>query len=253
MSKMYLVMENKGGTGKSTIALLLSHMAIAENHKSSIALIDTDFNSSAIYSIYNDITYMIDITNNENACWSEPFLRRKSIDCIVVDGCTGSERALRRQLRDNILPVAEEASRELIVVRPVTTSRFTQLNIASFCKEFADEIGNGRIRLVLVRIEAQGRAPEDYEQWASSKTRGEILELGVVEMALDDLGTRYADEMVGAGLTFAQVAAGDFTGVEEQYRDMVATVFDEDVQYHVNLWCARNIERMKKAMGLSAF
>lgn len=203
---LVLVMDGKGGVGKSVISgtVVFSFESLGEV----MAKFDTDTTNSTLTDMYRDAR-LIDVSK---ADWSSPIIQ--SIRDIEKDGCprmmlidAGARDEAKIKARLGIIATTMAAmGGRVLVIRPITLSNYAQTNAV----EFAEVTAGSDIAVVFMRIEAQGRQPEDFDDWNTSEALEKAEASGAVNTFMSDLGVRHADNAVAYGLSFEDVAMGRF-------------------------------------------
>ena len=154
---------------------------------------------------------------------------------MVIDTGARSE-ATFIALLERVLPKAKAEKVSMIVLRPLTLSSFAQNNAVSFVNRLAPK----GIKVVLVRNLSQGRTKEHFKDWHQSAGRKAALAAGAVEMDLTDCGVRWGDEIPAFGLSFAEVAMGDFSRIDPSLQQIARQTFTKNVQSHIGMWIEEN-------------
>lgn len=102
--------------------------------------------------------------------------------------------------------------------------------------------------MVIVRNLSQGRTKTHFADWDQSAGRKAALEAGAVEMDLTDCGVRWGDEIPAYGLSFQEVAMGDFSRIDPSLQGFARTIFTEGVQAHIGMWIEENATRLLDAL-----
>lgn len=203
---LIIVLDGKGGVGKSVISGTV--VFSFESLGALMAKFDTDTTNSTLTDMYDDAR-LIDVSK---ADWSAPITY--AISQIVEDGAprmmlidagARDEAKIKQRLGMIATKMAAIGGR-LLVIRPITTSNYAQTNAI----EFAMATEKTDIAVVFMRIEAQGRTPEDFDDWKGSDAIKEALAAGAIDTFMSDLGVKHADNAVAYGLSFADVAMGRF-------------------------------------------
>ena len=140
--------------------------------------------------------------------------------------------------------IAAKEKCQIVAFRPITLSSFTQANAAAFI-EFTKDLG---VKVIMVQTRGQGRTLKHFAPWEVSKLRVKALSMGAVETYMSDVGVKWADEIPSFGITFDEVARGDFSRVMEVNRADAEKIFDEDLQSHMALWLDANVNRFRAAL-----
>jgi len=158
-------------------------------------------------------------------------LGNESVDGVVWDTAAGIEETLKDQILPQVLKRANKQKVKLIVMRPITTSAFTQQAAVSFAL-WAQERG---IIVIFVRNLGQGRAQKYFLDWESDPDRLK-LHPQPVEIILPDLGCWIADESTALGLSIADVALGNFGRLTPGARAVAERKFTPQVQLATADW-----------------
>lgn len=235
------VIEGKGGSCKSTAAATIVH-ALRSDGKRSVLVYDGDTTNSSMVSMFGDEAVLVDFSEPDAAARLSVALR-STADAFVLD--TGArDEAKVLEIYQDLAAKAVKAKIPLVQFRPITLSSFVQANAVSSVRRLAPH----GIKTILVKILAQGRTAKHYLDWDQSAAKAEVLTLGAVEMAMTDLGVRWADEATSFGLTFHEIAMGIFDRVPEHLRPLAAQLFDEAAQEHFAMWLETNCRRVLEAI-----
>lgn len=203
---LVLVMDGKGGVGKSVISgtVVFSFESLGEM----IAKFDTDTTNSTLTHMYEKAR-LIDVSK---ADWSSPIIQAirdiakdGSPRMMLIDAGARDEARIKARLGTIATAMAAMGGR-VLVIRPITLSNYAQTNAV----EFAEVTAGSDIAVVFMRIEAQGRQPEDFDDWNTSEALKKAEASGAVNTFMSDLGVRHADNAVAYGLSFEDVAMGRF-------------------------------------------
>lgn len=208
---LIIVLDGKGGVGKSVISGTV--VFSFESLGALMAKFDTDTTNSTLTDMYGD-SRLIDVSK---ADWSAPITY--AISQIATDGAprmmlidAGARDEARIKERLGVIATKMAAmGGRLLVIRPITTSNYAQTNAI----EFAMATMKTDMAVVFMRIEAQGRTPSDFDDWKNLVALNEALATGAVDTFMSDLGVKHADNAVAYGLSFADVAMGNFEKLGE--------------------------------------
>ena len=235
------VLEGKGGVAKSTIAAT-SILALRSDGKRTVKIFDGDTTNSCMVSMFGDEATLLDFAEPDAAARLSVALR-SVYDSFVLDTGARDEAKILEMFSD-LAAKASKAKIPLVQFRPITLSSFVQNNAASAVRRLAP-LG---VKTVLVKVLAQGRTETHYRDWDSSKTKAELLKHGAVEMSMTDLGVRWADEAAAFGLSYHEIAFGQFDRVPEHLRGYATKLFDENAQEHFTNWLEKNCKRILDAL-----
>ena len=208
---LIVVLDGKGGVGKSVISGTV--VFSFESLGALMAKFDTDTTNSTLTDMYSDAR-LIDVSK---ADWSAPITyaisqiaKDGAPRLMLIDAGARDEAKIKERLGMIATKMAAMGGR-LLVIRPITTSNYAQTNAI----EFAMTTAKTDIAVVFMRIEAQGRTPEDFDDWKNLGALKEALATGAVDTFMSDLGVKHADNAVAYGLSFEDVAMGRFDKLEE--------------------------------------
>jgi hypothetical protein len=241
MKLIVFVLEGKGGACKSTSASVCVE-ALMQDGKYRVDVIDTDTTNSTMSSLFPDAK-LVDMSHAEFIGHFLAALKSDS-DFVVVDTGARDESRLRAKMK-LLAQKAKEAKVQILVLRPITTSSFVQNNAISW-EQFAHPLG---IRTIFVRALCQGRTDEHFTTWTNSIARKDALARGAVEVDLTDAGVRWADEVPAYGISFREVALGDFSRVASDDLEMALETFNEAIQAHLGFWAEENAIALKNAFA----
>lgn len=238
-----LVLENKGGAGKSTIAQVV--VETLRLHGERIHVIETDTSNSSMATT-GLATGAVASTREEGFVGAliEAIrkVQRNQVDHAVID-CGARDEA-------DVMPLIPELAREmtqiggkLIVFRPITTNHFIQNNAVE-CARALQKTDAG---VVFVTNISCGRRPEHFRRWYGTKTFASLTEAGVVSMEIGDAGPVLADNAVSLGLSFGDVAMGNLDKAGK-YEELARQLFDDRLQYATASWLARSTRAMEEAI-----
>ncbi|KPH80804.1 hypothetical protein [Bosea vaviloviae] len=203
---LVIVLDGKGGVSKSVIsgAVVFGFETLGEV----MAKFDTDTTNSTLTAMYEDAR-LIDV---HKADWSAPITYAISqigndgvSRMLLIDTGARDEAKIKERLPLIATKMAAVGGR-LLVIRPITTSNFAQTNAI----EFAMSTANTDIGVVFMRVVAQGRTEDDFDEWLALSARKAALAAGAVDTFISDLGVKHADNAVAYGLSFVDVAMGRF-------------------------------------------
>ena len=229
-----LVLENKGGVGKSRIAEILYYtLTDGEDPSRKVLVAETDDANRSMKMV--GASEFINLNQVEWTGQLEYIGERIAageFDHAVIDCGARDERPMRAFLPDYARFLAGLGVR-LVVVRPLTLSTFVQNN----AYRFATKVKTGDMAVIAVRNLSQGRTLALFKQWLEKRARAEMLDAGVIEIDMQDAGPRWSDEAVGYGLSFADIVFGRYDKIKdaEDRKDAIA-VFERPVQLFLARW-----------------
>lgn len=238
-----LILENKGGAGKSTIAQIVVETLKLNDEK--VHVIETDTSNSSM-SATGLATGAVASTREEGfegaLIEAIRMIEHKKVDHAVVD-CGARDEA-------DVMPLIPELARDmtriggkLIVFRPITTNHFIQNNAT----ESAKKLRGTDAGVVFVTNISCGRRPEHFRRWYGTKTFASLTEAGVVSMEIGDAGPVLADNAVSLGLSFGDVAMGNLDKAGK-YEELARQLFDDRLQYATASWLGRSTTAMAEAI-----
>lgn len=229
-----LVLENKGGVGKSRIAEILYYtLTDGEDPSRKVLVAETDDANRSMKMV--GASEFINLNQVEWTGQLEYIGERIAageFDHAVIDCGARDERPMRAFLPDYARFLAGLGVR-LVVVRPLTLSTFVQNN----AYRFATKVKTDDMAVIAVRNLSQGRTLALFKQWLEKRARAEMLDAGVIEIDMQDAGPRWSDEAVGYGLSFADIVFGRYDKIKdaEDRKDAIA-VFERPVQLFLARW-----------------
>lgn len=229
-----LVLENKGGVGKSRIAEILYYtLTDGEDPSRKVLVAETDDANRSMKMV--GASEFINLNQVEWTGQLEYIGERIAageFDHAVIDCGARDERPMRAFLPDYARFLAGLGVR-LVVVRPLTLSTFVQNN----AYRFAIKVKTDDMAVIAVRNLSQGRTLALFKQWLEKRARAEMLDAGVIEIDMQDAGPRWSDEAVGYGLSFADIVFGRYDKIKdaEDRKDAIA-VFERPVQLFLARW-----------------
>lgn len=204
---LIIVMEGKGGVGKSVTADATHHCFTSSGY--TVASVDTDTTNSTMSTVHSSALLAdtsevgwqstINVLINAMRAGAGPHI-------IVMDVGARDEVHVRPKLAFFVEKMAQIGGR-VLVVRPVTTSSFAQRNAI----DFADAEEHKRIATVFMQIRAQGRQEHHFARWSKTQALAAAKKAGACDTWIDDLGVEIADEAIGLGLSFGDLANRNFT------------------------------------------
>lgn len=238
---LVVVLDGKGGTGKSMIAQTFVHALGGRGH---VECISTDTANSNLKQIGLTNLPAIDLAEQENIGHLLALADRLSVgerQYALVDTGARDETRLVGFL-PGLAQRLERNGARLIVVRPITLSHYCQANALQFGRE-----RRAGTSCIFVRNLGQGRDEKHFQRWKESTERAEALRSGVVETTIDSLGPLIADNATSFNLSLEDVAQGDFrrAGVDQ---DRAGKLFDLARQLFVAEFLEAHGERFRAAL-----
>ena len=237
---LVVVLDAKGGSGKSMIAQVCVHALGGRGH---VECISTDTANSNLNQIGLATLPPVDLAEPENIGHLLALADRvgKQTQFALVD--TGARDEAR--LLPFLPGLAQRLKRngaQLIVARPITTSHFCQANALNHSRQLPPATS-----CIFVRNLGQGREESHFKRWKESTERAEALRSGVVETVIDSLGPLIADNATSFNLSLEDVAHGDFrrAGVDQ---DRAEKLFDLARQLFVAEFLEELGERFRAAL-----
>ena len=236
---LVIVMDDKGGIGKSLLAQLLTALLRCNCDKEEdVLVIDSDSENSTSYQI-DPQARMLDLKRNREGAFLNAFKRVRDGTCrhIVVDVGAREEQPMTAML-PWLLSIVRRLGGRIIVARPITLGSHNQRN----ARRFMDTADHLDIPVILVQNEGQGRDGEYFEDWRNSRTCEQCLELGAAQTEMLDFGVRNSDEAIGFGLSLADCAVQNFEKIDDvEERELAQNYFVDDI-------CAMINERLRVCM-----
>ena len=238
-NSLVVVLENKGGVGKSTLSGIVAATATGQGLR--IRFADSDMSNSSTAQVQPD-TYPVDLREDEASGTILVILAEIANGTFEVGiWDTGArEEPLVRKTLEKIRSTAAQLGVALVIFRPITTNHFVQDN-AIDCIPFAKKNGFG---VVYATILAQGRREKDMMGWRISKARSEASEYAV-EIDIESMGAVIADNASSFSMSFSDVALGRFDNVPERYRERAKEKFGLEQQ----MFMAAFLEQMTTRVG----
>lgn len=241
-----MVLENKGGVGKSRIAEILTYtLSGGESRDRKVLVAESDSANRNMKMV--GASEFLDLKVVE---WTGQLeyigerIAEGEYDHAVIDFGARDEPPIREFLPEYARYLAERGVR-LVVVRPITLSTFVQNNAHSFVMR----IKTHDMGVIAVRNLSQGRLLSLFSDWIAKKSRAAMLAKGVIEIDMEDAGPRWSDEAVGYGLSFSDVVFGRFGKIknEEDRKDAIE-VFKRPVQLFLARWLRKQAQTFGKAL-----
>lgn len=241
-----LVLENKGGVGKSRIAEILYYtLTDGEDASKKVLVGETDSANRTMKMV--GASEFIDLNQVEWTGQLEYIGERIAageFDHAVIDCGARDETAMRAFLPEYARLLAGMGIR-LVVVRPLTLSTFVQNN----AYRFVTKVKTDDMAVIAVRNAGQGRTGQ-FGHWLAKRARAEMLSCGVIEIEMEDAGPRWSDEAVGYGLTFADIAFGRFGKiVDDEDRQDAVGVFERPIQLFIARWLRAQAQSFGDALN----
>lgn len=229
-----LVLENKGGVGKSRIAEILYYtLTNGEDPSKKVLVGETDSANRTMKMV--GASEFIDLNQVE---WTGQLeyigerLAAGKFDHAVIDCGARDETPVRAFLPEYARFLAGLGVR-LVVVRPLTLSTFVQNN----AYRFVTKVKTDDMAVIAVRNLSQGRTLALFGSWLAKHARREMLNAGVIEIDMQDAGPRWSDEAVGYGLSFADIVFGRYDKINDvEDRNDAIAVFDRPIQLFLGRW-----------------
>lgn len=228
---LIIVMEGKGGVGKSVTADAAHYCFASSGYV--VRDIETDTTNSTMSTVRADVL----LADTAEAGWRSAVnvlitekLEGTSLDVIIMDVGARDEVHVRAELEFFVETMARVGG-QVLVIRPVTTSSFAQRNAI----DFAMTTAHGLIATVFMQIRAQGRKEHHFARWSKTQSLAEAKHAGACDTWIDDLGVEIADEAVGLGLSFGDIAEKNFAKAGEE-ADEAREYFDARKVDWVQSW-----------------
>ena len=233
---LFSVIEGKGGVGKSFIAQLLSSVAMGPEGLGNVRMIDSDVNNSSLAQIYEHTEFAgIRGSNDLKAIGTISMALKELgddvIDAVVWDTAAGTEDIITARVLPSLAARAKKAKVNIVVARPITTSRYTQESAL----EFAAWARTQGIATLFVRNLGQARAARYFADWDANTDRN-AFNPPIAEVILPDLGAWLSDEATALGLSIEDVALGRFDKLPERGLQIANDKFPPTVQLAVADW-----------------
>jgi len=245
-----IVVENKGGVGKSLIAQIVAETLrdLDDNKipRNRVLMMDSDLITKSTLRT-DTSTVPVDFSRPESLGFigeAALDLFKGEYDAVVLDTAAGEEARIEDILIYLSKIFARQPDAEIVVFRPITLSSLVQENAISFA---LDSIPRG-IRTIFVRNLGQGRLDSDFSAWRQNPERKRALEMGAGECALDNAGTQYADEANSYGLSIAAAALGRFDLALDGMSERASRVFNTRIQIFLSEWIGNQVERFRKTI-----
>ena len=228
--RIVITIGGKGGIGKSLCAQIARETLLGEKCDKNVIVIDSDVNNSVMAQIYPNIVF---VPIRDEARLEARGILIEAIrslgsgkaDAIVWDLGAGTEDIVRERFLSDVTRWADRAGIDVIALRPITTSVFSQIQSI----DFARWAGAHGIATVIVRNLGQGRSPALFDHWQSIVEKRQVCP-PAVEVDLDDLGAWVSDEATAMGLSLADVAQGRFGHLAEGARAVAEARLTPPVQ-----------------------
>ena len=232
----FSVIEGKGGVGKSFISQLLYSVAMGPDGLGNVRMIDSDVNNSSMAQIYEHTQFAgIRDANDLEAVGTVGMaikdLGNDLIDAAVWDTMAGTADIIVEKVLPSLAARAKKAKVNIVIARPITTSRYTQESAL----EFAAWARTQGIATLFVRNLGQARAARYFADWDANTDRN-AFNPPIAEVILPDLGAWLSDEATALGLSIEDVALGRFDKLPERGRQIAFEKFPPTVQLAVADW-----------------
>lgn len=250
MKIVAMVLENKGGVGKSRIAEILTYtLSGGESPDKKVLVAESDSANRNMKKVgASEFLNLSAVEWTGQLDYIAERIAEGEYDHAVIDFGARDEPPIRAFLPEYAKYLASRDIR-LIVLRPLTLSTFVQNNAYSFVMRVkTDDMG-----VITVRNLSQGRILALFSDWIKKKARAAMQAKGVIEIDMEDAGPRWSDEAVGYGLSFSDVVFGRFDKIknEEDRKDAVE-VFKRPVQLFLARWLRNQAQTFGKALGDAA-
>ncbi|SFD31430.1 hypothetical protein SAMN05428997_12444 [Bosea sp. CRIB-10] len=245
-----IVMDNKGGVGKSKMAEICYYaLANPAGGTRKVYVGETD-NANKTMNMTVGAEF-IDLDAVEWQGHLEDIGHRMAegeFDHAVLDLGARSEGVVKKFLPE-FADLLKPLGVRLVIVRPITLSTFVQNNASRFCsKTKTDEMG-----VVMVRNLSQGREEKYFADWMKSDTRTAMIARGAIEIDMEDAGPRWSDEAIGFRLSFSDIAFSRFDKIkDDELRGLAIQIFTGPVQRFLTRWLKRQAEVFATALFKAA-
>ena len=242
-----LLLEARGGVGKSTIGQLVTEALSYDDPRVLVRETDTSNQSMAV----------IGLGDGERTSAISANARDFAGKLLEIAGSIGSDRykhALvdfgardEEKVRPLIADIADEAAHrggKLVVIRPFTTSLFVKANAASFF----EKVMTSNMRMIIAFNLGLADDASDFDNWKTTKTRQRMLEAGVEEIEIEHVGIRWANAATDYKLRFVDIARGDFSRAGVKAKE-ASEVFDKAAQLHFARWVLRQTTVIHAALA----
>lgn len=238
-----IVVEGKGGVGKSTNGMTMHHALSADGSR--VSVLETDTTNSTMYSI--GLATGDPISTRDEAMLGGllegvALIAEGETDHVILDAGARDEAYLT-PLLPKLAQRLRQIGGHLVIVRPLTTSHFVLTNAA----ECADILKGTGISLIYSIGLWGGRTLKDYQGWFDSDERKAALAAGAVEIETGSIGTVVADNMVGLGLSIMDVADRNFAKAGE-HEAAARKVFTRPMILHCNEWLDEQVTRIRSGL-----
>jgi len=238
---LLIVIDAKGGTGKSMSAQVAVHALGGRGH---VECISTDTANSNLNQIGLATLPPVDLAERENIGHLLALADRVGVGesqfALVDTGARDEARLL--PFLPGLARRLERNGARLIAVRPITLSHFCQANALQYGRQRP-----AGTSCIFVRNLGQGRDEKHFERWKESVERAEALRSGVVETTIDSLGPLIADNATSFNLSLEDVAHGDFRRAGADM-DRAEKLFDKARQLFVAEFLEAHGERFRAAL-----
>lgn len=200
------IVEDKGGVGKSTIADAL-HAGLTQGGLR-VGMIDIDGSNSVGVMQHEDAIF----GDTSDAGWQakisiavRAMATGKGMHVLILDSGARDEYHVRAELEDFNEKMSAFGGR-ILVVRPLTTSRFTHANAAKFAQDTAET----NIAVVTMEVQAQGRTEKNFTRWRASDACRKAKEAGAEMTHIESFGIEFIDDAVACRLSVGDIARENF-------------------------------------------
>lgn len=217
-ARIVITIGGKGGIGKSLCAQIARETLLGEKADKNIVVIDSDVNNSVMAQIYQKVVFVpirdeARLEARGTLIEALRMLQSGRAHGIVWDLGAGTEDIARARFLPDVTRWAEKIGVDVVAIRPITTSAFSQMQTVEFIHWAAEN----RIATVIVKNLGQGRSLSLFEHWRKIAEKHQIYP-PAVEVDLGDLGAWVSDEATALGLSLADVAKGQFGHLSEGAR-----------------------------------
>ena len=243
-SCLIIVMEEKGGVGKSGTAQCCAQALKMAGEQ--LLITETDQSNSNMTMVGLANYPPIDVREDGAVGGFLEIiekLEQKQFGHALVDTGARDDKIVQGML-PQLLPHLKKAGVHLIVVRPLTTSHFVQVN----AHEYATKSKPPGTGCVFVLNLSQGRVAKDYDEWRRLRAHQQCLDAGVIEIEMGSVGVVAADNAISFGLAFEDVAMGRFSGAK-QHATKAAELFPRSRQLFLADYLVRHATTFRQAFA----
>lgn len=251
MMTVILLMENKGGVGKSLMAELVSSALVGA--EKIVARADTDSANASFTTIYPDARFVDLSESNVKAGGELAAVILDSADAgaeyLIID--TGARDEARiKGLLDQVLGMVKDVAK-FVVFRPVNLNLQVHQNALDFTEKFA---GDGRVSVVFALSVACGRKLVDFgDVWYPLQLREKVLQLNNVrEIIVEDMGPVFAENLSMARLPLRAIVEGDLSTQPDMAPEIfarLAKIYDRSTRLSIGQWLKTHEARVLDALA----